>query len=94
MLSFRSPAIVDSVSFTYLITHAADSGGERRFELGATGHGPSGSRLAQRLSQHIRDWNRDRTAQPRILAAPYTFPENELPDGMFITKQHVRLGLA
>ncbi|GAA4010562.1 hypothetical protein GCM10022247_35970 [Allokutzneria multivorans] len=94
VLPYRSPAVVDNDSFAYLTARQADGDGEQRFELGAAGHGPTGSELAERLCQHIRDWNRDRTAQPRILAAPYAFLENDLPDGLIITKHHVRLVLA
>jgi protein-L-isoaspartate(D-aspartate) O-methyltransferase len=69
-----------------------DQDGERHYELGATGHGPAGARLAERLCEHIRRWDRDRAVQPVIIAYPAGTPDENLhDDGMVIDKRHVRM---
>lgn len=63
---YRTPAIVEGDSLAYLAKprSVGQEGDERRYELGATGHGPAGVTLAQRLCEQIHRWDRDRTAQP------------------------------
>ncbi|MGH3630031.1 MAG: methyltransferase, FxLD system [Sciscionella sp.] len=91
--AYRTPALVDSESLAYLTKpRPVDHDGQRRYELGATGHGPAGAHLAERLCQHIRDWDHDRTAQPIITAYP---AHKNLPDGrVIIAKRHVHLVVA
>lgn len=54
---------------------------ERRWELGAIGHGPAGAQLAERVRDQIRAWDRDRTEQPVITAYPAGVSLGELADG-------------
>ena len=91
--SWRTPAIVDGHSLAYLTApRPFDHHGERRYELGATGHGPIGALLAERLCHHIRRWDRDRTAQPVITARLADVPDTDLPaGGLVITKHHTRM---
>ncbi len=66
--------------------------GERRYELGATGCGPHGAHLAERLTEQIRRWDRDRAAQPVIYAYPAGTATDALPTGgVIIDKRNVRM---
>jgi protein-L-isoaspartate(D-aspartate) O-methyltransferase len=91
----RTPAIVEGDSLAYLTKpRVADQPGpddERRYELGATGHGPAAAQLAERLVEQIRHFDRDRTAQPVITAYPTGTTDKTLPTGVVIDKQHVRI---
>ncbi len=78
----RSPALVEGASLAYLTLRRLDQDAtERRWELGAIGHGAAGPQLAGRLCEQIRAWDRDRPAQPIITAYPADTPDDELPDG-------------
>ncbi|MGH3933418.1 MAG: methyltransferase, FxLD system [Pseudonocardiaceae bacterium] len=88
----RSPALVEGTSLAYFTLRRLDHDDtERRWELGAIGHGPAGPQFAERLCDQIRAWDRDRTAQPRITAYPARASDENLPDGLVIAKQHVRM---
>jgi protein-L-isoaspartate(D-aspartate) O-methyltransferase len=90
--SYSSPALVEGDSLAYLaLRRPAPDATERRFELGATGHGPAGKQLAERLCAVIRAWDHNRTAQPVISAYPAGTPDEELADGQVINKRFVRL---
>ncbi|QFZ20344.1 methyltransferase, FxLD system [Saccharothrix syringae] len=89
---FSSPALVDGDSLAYLTLRGPEpEATERRFELGATGHGPLGANLAERLCAVIRTWSHDRTAQAVITAYPAGTPDAELADGPVVDKRFVRL---
>jgi protein-L-isoaspartate(D-aspartate) O-methyltransferase len=89
---YRNPALVEDSSLAYLTLHGPEpEATERRWELGAIGHGPTGANLAGRLCDQIREWDHDRTAQPVITAYPADTPDEELGDGLLIDKQFVRL---
>jgi protein-L-isoaspartate(D-aspartate) O-methyltransferase len=91
--AYRTPAIVEGDSLAYLTKpRPLDQDGERRYELGATGHGPHGAHLAERLSDQIRRWDRDRAAQPVIAAYPTGTADDDLPvGGVIIDKQNIRM---
>ncbi|WP_433264704.1 methyltransferase, FxLD system [Actinosynnema sp. CS-041913] len=90
--TYSSPALVQGDSLAYLtLRRPAPDATERRFELGATGHGPAGEHLAERLCAGIRAWDHDRTAQPVITAYPAGTPDKDLTDGQIIDKRFVRL---
>jgi protein-L-isoaspartate(D-aspartate) O-methyltransferase len=89
---YRNPALVEGDSLTYLTLRGPDPDAtERRWELGACGHGPAGPQLAERLCEQIRTWGRDRSAQPVITAYPAGIPDQKLADGLVIDKRHTRL---
>lgn len=89
---YRNPAVVDGTSLAYLTLRGPDPDAvERRWELGATGHGPLGAQLAGRLCEQIRAWDHDRTAQPTITAHPAGTSNLDLADGIVIDKHFVRL---
>jgi len=74
--TYHSPALVDGDSLAYLTLRGPDpKATQRRWELGATGHGPATAPLAERLCEQIRAWDRDRTAQPTITAYPRQPPQ-------------------
>lgn len=73
--AYSSPALAEGDSLAYLtLRRPAPDATERRFELGATGHGPAGEQLAERLCVVIRVWGHDRAAQPTITAYPAGTP--------------------
>lgn len=88
--AYRTPAIVEGNSLAYLTKpRPVDQDSERRYELGATGHGPHGPHLAERLNEQIRRWDRDRAAQPVITTHPAGTPDDDLPTGgMIIDKRN------
>jgi protein-L-isoaspartate(D-aspartate) O-methyltransferase len=89
---YSSPALVEGDSLAYLtLRRPAADAEERRFELGATGHGPAGEQLAERLCAVIRAWDHDRAAQPVITAYPADTPDRNLTGGQVIDKRFVRL---
>ncbi|GAA1311754.1 methyltransferase, FxLD system [Saccharothrix xinjiangensis] len=89
---YSSPALVENDSLAYLTLRGLEPNAtERRFELGATGHGPLGTDLAERLCAVIRTWDHDRTAQPVITAYTAGIPNADLVDGQVIDKRFVRL---
>ncbi|MGH3783968.1 MAG: methyltransferase, FxLD system [Pseudonocardiaceae bacterium] len=94
--AYRTPALVEGDSLAYLTRpQLVDPDGERRYELGATGHGPAGAQLAERLCEHIRGWDRERTVHPVITAHPVGTADRDLPDGgVIIDKRHVRMVVA
>lgn len=88
----RSPALVEGANLAYFTLRRLDQDAtERRWELGAIGHGPAGPQVADRLCEQIRAWDRDRTTQPLITAYPAGTPDEELPNGLVIDKRHIRL---
>ncbi|MCP2331021.1 methyltransferase, FxLD system [Actinoalloteichus cyanogriseus DSM 43889] len=90
--AYRTPAIVEGGSLAYLTKpRPIDQDGERRYELGATGHGPAAAQLAERLVAQIRRFDRDRAAQPVITAYPAGTADENLPTGVIIDKHHVRM---
>jgi protein-L-isoaspartate(D-aspartate) O-methyltransferase len=91
--AYRTPAIVEGDSLAYLTKpRPVDQLGKRRYQLGATCHGSAGADLAERLSEQIRRWDRDRAAQPIITAYPAGISDNDLPpNGVIIAKHHVRM---
>src|SRR5262249_29659236 len=87
-IAIRPPAIVEGRSLSYLAlrrTQPQDSA-ESRWELGATGHGPIGPQLADRLRDHIRTWNQARDVQPHVTAYLGTGSPNQLHDETMIRK--------
>ncbi|MEV6303876.1 methyltransferase, FxLD system [Actinoplanes sp. NPDC051861] len=57
-------ALVEDTSIAYLaLRRAADDG---LWELGATGHGPAATALAERIVNQVKAWDTTRTATPHI----------------------------
>jgi protein-L-isoaspartate(D-aspartate) O-methyltransferase len=89
----RSPALVEGDSLAYFtLRRLPDDGDRRRWELGATGHGPTGSHLAERLTDQIRAWNTDRAAVPSVIAYPVGVQRK--PAEATIDKPCIRLAIS
>jgi protein-L-isoaspartate(D-aspartate) O-methyltransferase len=91
-IATRSPALVQGGSLAYLTIRQADGG---RWELGATGHGPDGQRLADLIIDQVGAWDQDRTADPEISAYPTSVAVPAAADGdtRVIVKPNIRLVL-
>jgi protein-L-isoaspartate(D-aspartate) O-methyltransferase len=95
----RTPAVVagNNTGFAYLTARKVeptDPDQDPRWELGATGHGPAGSALAQHLSWKVRIWDQDRTRQPTITAYPTPVRQTALRPGPVIRKHSTWLVLS
>lgn len=84
----RTSAVIAADSLAYFTFRRLDDGTQRA-ELGAIGHGPAGTDLADRITGQIHAWSRDRLAPPLITAHPRG--ATQLRAGMVIVKGHVRL---
>src|SRR5262249_6388893 len=87
----RSPALVQTESLAYLTLRRLDYDGTARWELGATGHGPTGPDLADRICQQTRAWDRDRAAAPIVTAHPTGTPTTDASRVQTIHKPHTVL---
>lgn len=87
----RGPALVDGGSLAYFTIRRTTTPG--RWQLGAIGHGTDGPHLAARIIDQINTWDRDRTADPTLLAFPTRVPLPDTIAGKVITKPDVRLVL-
>ncbi|GGM20773.1 hypothetical protein GCM10010129_76320 [Streptomyces fumigatiscleroticus] len=84
------PTLVDGGSLAYRTARPTDV--PDRFELGAIGHGPQGSKVADRLAEQIRVWGHDhRGHRARIEAHPAGTPDHQLPAGRLIDRPHTRV---
>jgi protein-L-isoaspartate(D-aspartate) O-methyltransferase len=81
-IAARSAAIVEGNSLAYFVIRLAGDVSERRWLLGAAGHGPGGELLAQRLCAQIHAWNAGRDEVPSV---------NAYPAGLFDAQQTVQL---
>jgi protein-L-isoaspartate(D-aspartate) O-methyltransferase len=89
----RSPTLVEGDSLAYFaLRRLPDDGDQRRWELGATGHGPTGARLAERLTDQIRAWGSDRAATPTVISYPVDSPPE--PTEASIAKPCIRLAIS
>jgi protein-L-isoaspartate(D-aspartate) O-methyltransferase len=84
-----NPAVAERGSLAYF-TYRRLAGGEDRSELGAIGHGPDGAQLADRIAEHIRTWDHDRDAVPRLAVFPAGTPDR-FTTRTVIDKRHTRL---
>ncbi len=88
----RTPALVAGDSLAYLATRGQEEGGaERRWELGAIAHGPTGPALAERLVDEIQAWTQHRAEQPTVTVYPAAAAADEPHGRGTIAKQSSRL---
>ncbi|MFD8787291.1 methyltransferase, FxLD system [Kitasatospora sp. NPDC059599] len=90
----RSPALAEGDSLAYLTLTRREIEGSVRFELGATGHGPAGRHLADRLCDRIRLWDGARDARPTITLHPAGTPDDQTGGGYIIDKPGVRMTIS
>jgi len=87
------PALVDGDSFAYRRSRPTDE--EDRYELGAIGHGPDGHKVAERLVEEIRTWDREhRDHHARIEVHPAGTPDDRLPAGRVVDRPHTRVTIS
>ncbi|WP_143118537.1 hypothetical protein [Actinomadura madurae] len=87
----RQPRARRNNSLAYLTSRRVTAGPPSRWEVGAIGHGPRGTELAERTTQHIRAWNAAPDAQPHITIHPADTPDEHLPAGLHIIKHDSRM---
>jgi protein-L-isoaspartate(D-aspartate) O-methyltransferase len=87
------PAVVDGGSFAYLTLRQH---GQGTFEFGTHAFGPKAHALAEAMAEQIRAWDLVHRSGPgpRIAAYPVSIREECLPDGLVITKRHVRVSIS
>ncbi len=67
---WRPPGPVRQPATARCYSGGLPAAADRRWELGATGHGPTGAELAGRICDQIAAWDRDRSAHTVISACP------------------------
>ncbi|MCO6010973.1 hypothetical protein NE236_39050 [Actinoallomurus purpureus] len=80
-------AVHDRGTLAYVTRRGLD---DDTAELGVTAHGTDSRRLADRLAEPLRLWDRQHPTQPAITAYPVGAPDDELT-GTVIDKPHSRL---
>jgi protein-L-isoaspartate(D-aspartate) O-methyltransferase len=90
-IASRSPALAEGGSLAYFAIRRTTTPG--RWQLGAIGHGPLGRQLASHIIDQINIWDRDRTADPELLAFPTWVPIPDTTKGKIIVKPDNRLVL-
>ncbi|GAA1985868.1 methyltransferase, FxLD system [Kitasatospora viridis] len=89
----RTPALAEGTSLAYLTITRTETEDPARWELGATGYGPVGPQLADRLTDAIRAWSKDRKARPITTIHPAGTPDDRV-DGYVIDKPGTRVTFA
>lgn len=87
-----TPTLVDGGSFAYRSLRPVDD--ERtRFEFGVYAHGPDAGKVALRMVEQIRIWDREQRSGPgpRFTAHPAGTPDEQLPNGLVLDKRHTRV---
>jgi len=87
-----NPAVVEKYSLAYFAYRRLTSNGDR-YALGAIAHGPEADKLADRIAEHIYEWDQNRAATARLDVYPAGTPDDQLPPGYTIDKRHTRLTL-
>lgn len=88
----RSPAIVENTSLAYVtLRRLEDIGDQRRWELGAAGHGPTGQQLAERLCDQIRAWGESRDLRPVVEAYPTNVWGQQLSGDVTLIKPCIQM---
>jgi protein-L-isoaspartate(D-aspartate) O-methyltransferase len=88
-----SSATWHGATLAYITVRAATGpGGTARYELGASAHGPDRARLATRLAEQVRAWDRDVRSGPgpTVRAYPAGTPDALLAKGRVVERRHAR----
>lgn len=87
------PTLVEGDSFAYRTVRRTSH--PDRFELGAIGHGPQNQKIAARLVEEIRTWDREhRGDRARIDVYPAGTADDHLPAGRVIDRRHTRITIS
>ncbi|MCY9783944.1 methyltransferase, FxLD system [Nocardiopsis sp. EMB25] len=89
-----TPALVSPAgdSFAYRTLRQSPNENEL-WEFGAIGHGPTGTEMAEQLTDHIRSWDRQHRSGsgPEAVCYPRSTPADRLPAGRVVDKAHTRM---
>ncbi|WP_312874250.1 methyltransferase, FxLD system [Actinomadura litoris] len=88
---FGAPAALVEGTFSY---RSALKWTDRRFDLGATAHGPAAAAAAERIVEHMRAWLNAASPIPALEVLPARTPDGDLPDGTVLDKRHSRIVLS
>ncbi|WP_084259686.1 methyltransferase, FxLD system [Microtetraspora malaysiensis] len=93
------PVLVTPNSFAYLTLRDVsrdEEAGERRWEFGVYGHGPSRTELSRQLCDHVQSWDRDWRdhSGPDFSLYPADATVPEPADGRIFRKHHTQLVMA
>jgi protein-L-isoaspartate(D-aspartate) O-methyltransferase len=88
-----TPALVEGDSLAYRSKLRPIDDEQTIYEFGAYGHGPDGVKLAERLAEQIRIWDRDHRdgSGPRLTVHPASTPDADLQDGFVLDKRHTKI---
>ncbi|MBL7499877.1 methyltransferase, FxLD system [Frankia sp. CNm7] len=89
-----TPALAAGGSLAYRARFRLVDEARGLYEFGTCGHGPDGARLAERLAEEIRVWDRDHRGGPgpTLTVLPLgDAPAGETPDGFVLKKRHSAL---
>lgn len=87
---FGAPAALVEGTFSY---RSALNWTGRKFDLGASAHGPEASTAAERMVEHMRAWLDAGSPSPVLDVLPASTPDGDLPDGTVLDKRHSRIVL-
>jgi protein-L-isoaspartate(D-aspartate) O-methyltransferase len=87
----RTLALAEGDSIAYLTSKRLQAP-EPSFRMGATGQGPNGASLAERLCHHIETWGADRAAKPSITIYPHSAPQTT--GVQVIRREHCQMTVA
>jgi protein-L-isoaspartate(D-aspartate) O-methyltransferase len=88
-------AVHDRDSFAYL-TKRPTTPAKEQLEFGVLAHGPNADKLAHLFVDHIQTWDRERRSGPRarIEAYPAAAPDEQLPTGLVLSRQHMKVTIS
>jgi len=88
-----TPALVDGCSLAYRAKLRPVNPEETVSEFGAYAHGPDAVKIADRLVEQIRIWDRDHRhgPGPRLTVHPAGTPDAELLSGLVVDRRHTRI---
>jgi len=87
----RTLALAEGDSIAYLASRRLQTP-EPSFRMGAIGHGPDGTTLAERLCRHLDTWGADRRAKPSITVYPHSAPRTAA--AQVITRENCEMTIA
>ena len=89
-----SLAAVEDGNFVYLTTRRTED--NRHVEFAVHALGPEAQSFAEKMSEHLRDWERERRGGPSpvIRVHPVGTPDDQVPGDRVIDKVHSRISLS
>ncbi|MGH3502851.1 MAG: methyltransferase, FxLD system [Nocardioidaceae bacterium] len=89
-----TPTLLDAGGFAYHTFRQTDPNADI-YEFGAYAHGSDAAKLAERVVEQIRGWDRhDRPTTPTITVDPVDTPDERLPPGHVTEKHHTKVTIS